>query len=220
MRYLERAFSLWLMWTLERDEPPKQEAYLGNPDRPADDPFAQASYFFRKAAEKEAQGTPRLIEVNLLRTVWFFFEVEDRGDLLVRKLLKEDDQVRMVKWFWPVFENWELRHEGTDVCWSKVAWENSRGVRTYESPAINRIDKAPSRFAVEWNGRKYVGAAIQDGSLLAVPALGVIAGGNFRCESPESERGAGSCAVDLIVPSKGLDIYDPDRKFKMLEMLD
>ncbi len=178
--------------------------------------FAEASRFMVRAAKEHPEKAPRLVAAVRLSGTWCFCELSVDDGCLVRELIPREDRDMIMRWFWPVFENGRLRDDREFVSWDDLH-------PLYRKKTITRIGEASVRFLIRWNGREYVGAGIKDycgdERILAIPGLGAIGTGDCRPATPIAERKMGSCAVHVIVPSRGVEIYNPMRKIDILKMM-
>ena len=137
---------------------------------------------------------------------------------MVRKPLSVDNQNKIAEWFWPVFENKATRDNRECVLWDRI---DGLG---YGEKTIRRIKDAPVKFMVKWNGQEYVGFGVKDTfdltNLLVIPGLGVVASGDLRPATLMAEREIGTCAIRIIVPSRNVDYYNPERVIEVMKKLD
>lgn len=169
-----------------------------------------ASYIFQRMAREHPVQGQKLIEAMLCFYDWQFFEVEKVGSSLVRKSVSEDERNRIQRYFWVAFGDGRRMNVIWDADWEY--WVTPR-------KPINEFRYAPARFIVNWNGREYKAAAVGE-AMLAVPGLGLIATGDFRPGRAKKDRHYATCAIEVIVPSKKLVIFDERMDIEILRELD
>lgn len=175
--------------------------------------YTHMSCILQKVAKHRPGGPERLVEMFFWRGhVAHFFLPERDGKHLIRKAISEEDQAQIRKYFWPLYIDGKLR-DGV----YPPDWKYRSSFFMARRKVVNSADSAPTKFTVVWNGREYNGVGVQN-ETFAVPGLGPLATGDFRpAHLAKQRQGLALCAVELIVPSKGLFLHNREMDIHLRE---